>query len=259
MAGTASCFWQNTEKIPTENEKNPAIFSGTIASSKTEGTNAMKVNGEKISAKRIFFYLLGILFVSLGIVLCKKSSLGISPISSIPFVLTYLLPLSFGNLTTLFHFANTALQMILTKKPLDPKLWFQVVLAFVFGWVIDWLNALIVIDDTILAWRITALILSIFFTALGMVMMIGMNLIQNPPDGTVKQISELLHQKLGNMKVCYDAVCVIVSILLGLVFLHHVEGFGVATIASAIFVGKAINWIRSALNALRKHRKPAAA
>ena len=37
--------------------------------------------------KRVFIYLLGIFFVSLGIVLCKKCNLGISPISSITFVL----------------------------------------------------------------------------------------------------------------------------------------------------------------------------
>lgn len=218
----------------------------------------MNVNGEKLSAQRILIHLLGILFVSLGIVLCKKCSLGISPISSIPFVLTDITSLTFGNLTTLFHFVNIAAQMLLTKKLFDPKLWLQVPLAFVFGWIIDWCNNLIVVDDTLLLCQILALALSIFFTALGMVMMIGMNLIQNPPDGTVKQISVMLDTELGNVKVVYDVACVIISILLGLLFLHQIKGFGVATIASAIFVGKSISWIRSAFNAIRKTVKPAA-
>jgi uncharacterized membrane protein YczE len=212
----------------------------------------MNVNRENLSVKRILIYLLGILTVSLGIVLCKKCGLGISPISSIPFVLSDALPLTFGNLTTLFHFINMIAQMLLTKKLLDPKLWLQALLAFVFGWVIDWLNQLIIIDDTVLAWQILALILSIFFTALGMVMMIDMNLIQNPPDGTVKQISMMLHIELGNVKIAYDVVCVVISILLGLVFLRRVTGFGIATIASAIFVGKTISWIRLAHTTIRK-------
>lgn len=213
---------------------------------------------EKWSLNRIFIYLLGIMSVSLGIVLCKKCGLGISPISSIPFVLTDILPLTFGNLTTLFHFTNTAAQMLLTKKLFDWKLWLQVPLAFIFGWVIDWFNNLIVIDNTVLVWQLTALILSIFFTALGMVMMIGMDLIQNPPDGTVKQISLLVHMELGKIKITYDVACVAISVLLGLLFLHQIKGFGIATIASAIFVGKSIGWIRLALGAVRKSVTPAA-
>lgn len=210
------------------------------------------MNGETLSAKRMLVYLLGILSVSLGIVLCKKCGLGISPISSIPFVLTDITPLTFGNLTTLFHFLNTAVQMLLMRKLLDLKLWLQVPLAFVFGWVIDWFNQRIAFDAAVFGWQLLALALSIFFTALGMVMMIDMNLIQNPPDGTVKQLSVLLHRPLGSVKIAYDTACVLVSVLLGLVFLRQIRGFGIATILSAIFVGKTIGWLRSAFSVIEK-------
>lgn len=199
---------------------------------------------EKLTLKRIEIYIVGILFVSLGIVLCKKCGMGISPISSIPFVLADVTFLTFGNLTTLFHFVNIALQMILMRTIRDFRLWLQVLLAFVFGWVIDWMNRIIVIDNTVLLWQITALVLSIFFTALGMVCMLDMNLIQNPPDGAVRQISIMLDKELGTVKIIYDVCCVVISCLLGLTFLHRIEGFGIATIASAIFVGKTISWIR---------------
>ena len=55
---------------------------------------------------RLMIYLAGIFMVSLGIVLCKKSELGISPISSVPYVLEYIVPVSFGTLTMFFHLAN---------------------------------------------------------------------------------------------------------------------------------------------------------
>lgn len=200
---------------------------------------------KKFSVKRIGIYIIGIVFVSLGIVLCKKCGMGISPISSIPYVLTYIVPLSFGVLTTFFHFVNIILQMFLSKKWLDPKLWLQVPLAFAFGWVIDVFNKLIVIDNTKIVYQILALLLSIFFTALGMVCMLDMNLIQNPPDGMVRQISILIGKKLGTVKVGYDITCVLISLVTGLIFLHSLTGFGLATILSAIFVGKTINWIRS--------------
>lgn len=196
--------------------------------------------------KRSLIYVIGIFFVSLGIVLCKKCGMGISPISSIPLVLSYATPLSFGILTLLFHFVNTALQMILSKKMRDVKMWLQIPLAFVFGWVIDWLNGMIRLENPVLLLQIVMLIGSVFFTALGMVCMLDMNLIQNPPDGTVRQISILLGKDLGTVKIGYDLVCVISSVLLSIVFLERVEGFGLATIISAIFVGKMIGWIRQA-------------
>ncbi len=208
---------------------------------------SMESKTEKLTLKRIVIYIIGILFVSLGIVLCKKCGMGISPISSIPFVLSYVTSLTFGNLTTLFHFINTILQMFLAKRWLDLKIWLQIPLAFFFGWAIDGFNYLIVIDNRVLFYQIVALILSVFFTALGMVCMLEMNLIQNPPDGTVKQVSIMLKKKIGTVKIGYDVICVLISIFVSLVFLHKIEGFGLATIVSAIFVGKTVNWIKSVL------------
>ena len=170
--------------------------------------------------------------------------MGISPISSIPLVLSYVTPLTFGMLTSLFHFVNTALQMILSKNMWNVKIWLQIPLAFVFGWVIDWLNGMIRLENMGLVMQIAALFGSVFFTALGMVCMLDMNLIQNPPDGTVRHLSLLLRKDLGTVKIGYDLVCVISSVLLSIVFLGRVEGFGIATVISALFVGKTIGWIR---------------
>lgn len=207
-------------------------------------------NNNKVTFKRIAIYIAGVFLVSLGIVLCKKCGMGISPISSIPFVLAYITPLTFGNLTTLFHFTNIVVQMTLTRKIMDVKLLLQVPLAFVFGWIIDLLNFVIRFDEENLAYQILALSFSVFFTALGMVFMLDANLIQNPPDGTVKQISMMIKKKLGNVKMIYDISCVAVSVLISILFLHRLKGFGIATIVSALFVGRMIGWIGNCKAAL---------
>lgn len=204
----------------------------------------MVVNGEQLSARRVGIYLLGIFSVSLGIVLCKQSGLGISPISSVPLVLSEVTRLSFGSLISVFHFANTAAQMVLGRRFRDPMLWLQVLLAFVFGRTVDGINAVLTVNSAVLGWQLLAMGLSVFFTALGMVLMLDQNLIQNPPDGTVRQISLMKGTELGSVKVVYDGVCVMLSALLGLLFLHRLEGFGLATIVSALFVGRTVIWIR---------------
>ena len=194
-------------------------------------------------AARLGIYAVGIILVSLGIVLCKKCGLGISPISCIPFVLEKAVPLSFGTLTMFFHLANTLAQALL-KRRVDFKLALQVPVAFVFGQVIDFIQGLIVISPDLLYMRIGALVLSVLFTALGMVCMVDMNLVQNPPDGTVKVISARWHKEFGRVKIGYDLICVIGAAAFSLIFLGNITGIGVATIVSAVFVGRTVSVIR---------------
>ena len=207
---------------------------------------------EKRPIARILIYLAGIVMVSLGIVLCKKCNLGISPISSLPFVLEDVVPLSFGTLTMFFHFLNTALQLALTKKLLDVRILMQVPLAFVFGRVIDFFQRIVVFDGTVLCYQLLALVLSVFFTALGMVAMISMDLVQNPPDGLVKQLSLKLNRELGTVKVGYDIASVVISVLIGILFLKHIKGMGVATIVSAVFVGRMVTWMKKILQTIKE-------
>lgn len=200
----------------------------------------------KTTAARIVIYLLGIVMVSLGIILCKKSNLGISPISSIPYVLEGVVPFSFGTLTMMFHLVNIVLQMIVIRRLWDMKILLQVPVAFLFGRVIDFLQRLVVFDGTALAVQLAALVFSIIFTALGMVCMINMNLVQNPPDGFVRQLSRKINVELGTVKVYYDISCVALSVGLGILCLHRVKGFGIATVVSAVFVGKTVTWMKTA-------------
>lgn len=191
---------------------------------------------------RLLIYLAGIVTVSLGIVLCKKCSLGISPISSVPFVLEMAVPLSFGTLTMLFHLANTLMQVAMERR-LTGKLLLQVPVAVVFGQVINLLQRLLAFEASALPCKLLCLALSVFFTALGMIFMLKMALVQNPPDGTVHKISQILGRELGQVKIVYDIFCVLLSVLLSLALLGRAEGFGLATVVSALFVGKLVTWM----------------
>lgn len=190
--------------------------------------------------KRLGIYFLGMVSVSLGIVLCAQCGLGISPISSIPFVIKEFTPLTFGSLTMLFHLVNISLQMVFMKKISDIKVLLQVPVAFMFGWQIDLIRSFITIDQSNLMMKIVALLLSIFFTAFGMVLMVNMNLIQNPPDGFVKISAEVFKKEFGNVKIVYDICCVLISVAIGMIVLHKPFGMGIATLASALFVGRLV-------------------
>ena len=206
----------------------------------------------KLSIKRLGIYFSGMISVSLGIVLCAQCGLGISPISSIPFVIKEICFLTFGQLTMLFHLVNILLQMILLKRFRDVKLLLQIPVAFLFGSLIDLIKLMLMIDQSNLFMKIMALILSIFFTALGMVMMVRMDLVQNPPDGCVKAIAAVLAKEFGDIKIIYDIGCVLIAILIGMIFLRQAFGMGIATLVSAIFVGKTVKVINKIITINKK-------
>lgn len=192
---------------------------------------------------RLVVYCVGIIVVSLGIVCCKKSGLGISPISCIPYVLELATPLSFGTMTMLFHLANTLIQYILERKLWNVKIFLQVPVAVLFGVVIDAWQSILVVDTSKLWLQLLALVCSVFFTALGMILMIHMQLVQNPPDGTVRRVSAMLGVEMGRIKIIYDICCVVISLALSFLLLGKLKGFGIATIVSALFVGKTLTWL----------------
>lgn len=207
---------------------------------------------KELSIKRFGIYFSGMISVSLGIVLCAQCGLGISPISSIPFVIKEICFLTFGQLTMLFHLVNILLQMILLKRFRDVKLLLQIPIAFLFGWLIDLIKSMLMIDQNNLFMKVMALVLSIFFTAIGMVMMVRMDLVQNPPDGCVKAIAAALSKEFGDIKIIYDIGCVLIAILIGMIFLRQPFGMGIATLASAIFVGKTVKVINKIITINKK-------
>lgn len=193
---------------------------------------------------RFGIYIIGMIFVSLGIVLCVKCELGVSPISSVPYVLGYMVPLTFGTLTMLFHFLNTIIQYILEKRLVNPKVLLQIPVAFLFGVIIDFFKNIMSFHAENLIFKILLMIMSIIFTALGMHLMLAMQLVQNPPDGTVNILAYLLNKNVGTVKVYYDISMVVISVVLGFIFLHSLKGFGIATIFSAIFVGRTLTVLK---------------
>jgi uncharacterized membrane protein YczE len=194
--------------------------------------------------KRIAIYVAGLFCVPFGIVFCKRCGIGISPISSIPYVLEIITGISFGTLTMLYLFANIIVQMILKKNFKDLAIWLEFVYAFAFGRVVDFAQICIPVVPQRFVVKIIFLILSIFLTAMGMHLMFQMNIVQNPPDGTVKLLSELLHIETGKMKIIFDCTMVAVAVVLGLIVLRGVYGLGIATVCSMIFVGYTLSWIR---------------
>lgn len=195
---------------------------------------------------RIPLYIVGVFVLCFGIVLCVRSEMGVSPINSVPYVCTYLVPLSLGTLSLIFYLVNIVLELILSSRRDYIVILLQLPVSLIFGAVIDMWDALLPAAGS-LGMRILCLCGSLLFTAFGIMLIVSMRLVPDPPTGAVQAISRASGKSIGTIKIIYDCSCVCISVLIGILGAHKLLGFGVATIISAICVGRILALLQASV------------
>ena len=190
--------------------------------------------------KRVVVYIIGTLTLALGLVLNAKAALGVAPIVSVPFVLSSIIPLSYGMCTTLIYLVFVALQLLIRRK-FDLKTILQIPFSYVFGLLMDIYGAVINIKLPF-PFSIIQLLIAICLTAFGVFLMLQMDLIVNPADGFVAAFGELIHKPYGTAKMSVDAGAVCISLLMSFVFLHKIIGIGIGTAVAILLTGTMITF-----------------
>lgn len=197
----------------------------------------------------------GAVLIGFGVVLCVKCEWGVSPINSIPYVGTYLVPLSLGTLSIFFYLVNIVMELILSERERYLEVVLQLPVSLIFGLIIDMWDILLPSAETIVM-RAVCLCGSLFFTALGILLVSTAHLVPDPPTGAVQTISRAAKKNMGSVKIAYDCSCVVISLLISLLGTHQIIGFGFATIASAIFVGRVLSLLQSTVGERLKRYFP---
>lgn len=195
---------------------------------------------------RLPLYIIGVFILGSGIVLCVKCEMGVSPVNSVPYVITQFVPWSLGTVSILFYLFNIILQLFLREKKHYVRVFLQLPVTLLFGVVIDLWDAWIPSANSI-GMQIVFLCGSLFFTALGIMLIVSMYLVLDPPTGAYQAISQVTKKNLGTTKIFYDCSCVTVSLTISLLGAHRLIGFGIATIASAVCVGRILSLLQSSV------------
>lgn len=87
--------------------------------------------------KRYLLFLIGLFINALGVSLVTKASLGTSPISSIPYVLSLKFPPTLGNFTIIFSILLILLQILILRKNFKIENILQIPVSIAFGYFID--------------------------------------------------------------------------------------------------------------------------
>ena len=191
--------------------------------------------------KRIPIYLAGMIIMALGITFLNKSNLGTTPLSSVPYVLSKILVgktlLTFGMLTLMFHSLCILFQVLLWKK-FTVKMFLQFPLALAFSALLDQFMGWIQIPDPVLWLRALLCALGITLSALGIVLIVGMDLMLPAPDAFPRSVSARTGIELHKVKIAGDVTWVTVASIISIIYLYHNGLTSIGPLLSACFTGK---------------------
>jgi uncharacterized membrane protein YczE len=202
--------------------------------------------------KRSVIFLLGLFLMGLGISLITRTSLGTPPISSMAYVISLIVPVTFGTLTALFSLLFLVIEILLLGRDFPKHQLLQVFVGLVLGFSVD--LGMFITAPVHTAWYPEAfalLIFGCFVLAIGIYLQVSANLIMNPGEGVVQIIAVKTKVRFGVIKIIFDSLLVSGAIIIALIFLGSFEGVREGTIVSAGLIGYIILLISSGLDKIR--------
>lgn len=215
--------------------------------------------GKKKLMIRWVYYLVGMAVLAVGLTLNTKTGLGVSAIMSIPFAISEIWTLDFGNVTLVVYIVFIAVQVLLhlclRKKFSGRKLWMtllldvlQLPLSLGFTRIINLVSRLIPMlseayPDSFMGsfvGRVLVLLLAVILTGVGAAMTLNMRIVPNPGDGIIQVLAEATGKKVGVTKNWFDILNVCINLILGFVMTGGIVGVGLGTIVAALGVGRVI-------------------
>jgi uncharacterized membrane protein YczE len=208
----------------------------------------MKNNPKQLAA-RLGIYLVGLIVLAFGITLSVNSNLGVSPVTSLPYVVSQVLNVTLGTCTIIVYTCYIFLQMILKGGKFQPALLLQLVFSTVFGYLVDGTKLILgnFIPSTYFG-QLAMLAASIVLIGFSLVLYIDVKLTPMPAEGLIACIADKIHRPFPRIKTIFDCTCVLVSALLCLVFLGQVTGIREGTVITAMVTGKLIALFRKFLS-----------
>lgn len=200
--------------------------------------------------KRYVLFVISLFFAALGVAFTKHAELGVSPTSSVANVMSCKFSsLSLGSWLIIWNCILILGQIVILRKQFQLIQLLQIPLSFLFGWFTDfgmWLVSFIPVHSYPM--RIVLVFVGVGILGFGVSLAVIANVIMNSAEAFVKAVSDTIHKEFGNVKIAFDVVCVIISLLLSMVFFDFaIVGTREGTIITALLTGIIVKFFCSKL------------
>lgn len=194
---------------------------------------------DKQMLRRTLQYILGLCVMAAGTVLLKRAELGITPITSVPAAVANVTPFTLGNMTIVLHAVCVIGQMLIVRR-VTFKAFLTMLVGFPFGYIIDFFMWIFNPGPLGVPLRIVLLLIGLILTGLGVLLVVGSDLMLPAPDELTHTISQVYNKKLSNVKFVSDAVYVVIALAVDLIFAHQVTSVGIGTVCAVLLTGRLI-------------------
>lgn len=206
-------------------------------------------------ALRITFMFAGLICIALGIALAKLATMGTSPISSVPAVMTEVserfgIPMTMGMWTFVFNLSYFLLELALLRRAFKPVQFLQIPLFFVLSVFVDvWLGVFGPMAPEGYAQQLVWLLASIAVLGFGIRVQLASDLLMTPGDAAVQVIAYVSKIRFSRCKVIWDVSLMSLAALVSLLVLGGLYQVREGTIISALLVGPMVRLVDRASSA----------
>lgn len=183
--------------------------------------------------------MVGAFIYASGVCVLTRAALGISPISSVPYVFTFVTGLTLGTCTMFLNVILIVTQKLVFGRDFTWKtIGMQIGISLVFSVFID-------LSIWLFGWfapatypgRILYLLFGCGVLAIGMSMVVMANFVVLPGEGAVKCIVRYTGWEFGTAKVVFDSSMVTTAVVVSLLTMRRVEGVREGTVIASILIG----------------------
>ena len=202
---------------------------------------------------RVLIYCLGLLSLAFGVAFSVNSNLGVSPVNSLPYVISRILNVQMGTCVTAVFCFYILLQILILGRKFHPVNLLQILFSTIFGYFVDFAK-MVLGDFTIPTYfgQLTMLAISIPLIAVGIVLYMDAQLVPMPMEGLSSCLADKFGVSFPNMKTIVDCLVVGIGLVLCFVFLGKLDGLREGTIITAVVTGKVIALIKKPLSPVLK-------
>jgi len=182
-------------------------------------------------------WVMGMILNSCAIALLVKSQFGISTLSSLPLVLSDIIPrITLGTMTTLVQSILLVIVICITRQPRISYL-FSFAIAYIFGLMVDIAAGIFAPLAMSFPLRIVYFAVGWLLISMGGALFIFSGLPLMPNDCAIRDLSVFTGKSVKQVKTVFDVIFVGTAVTLSLLFLHRVEGVGIGTVIMVFFTG----------------------
>lgn len=191
---------------------------------------------------RYGLFVVGLFFIALGIAFTIRANLGISPVSSVPKVMSEkITSLTFGTWMFIWNCVFLTGQILILRKKFKLIQMLQLPLSVLFGVFSDLgLEIVKYIPCNSIVVQFVLLLVGILILGFGVTLSVKANIILNAPEAFAKVVADTTKKQFPTMKVAVDVTCVVISTFLSLLFFGKLGAIGVGTVITALLVGTSV-------------------